>query len=124
MNPDLGMQYIREGYQRTTDLVFPGVAFSEVSFMSDVDCTVTLNTKYRESDYAVSFDFDRKILEGLLAKLEPWQRQLFVTSVNGRRMPFTAALPATVTAIVHCHLGEEVQVSKEKFIPFVISRIE
>jgi hypothetical protein len=125
LKPDLGLRYVRDGYNKEVIISFYGVSFEDVSFLTPDLCSVMLEYPYDGAVHALSFDFSDKIFGQLLSKLPAASQQSFISSINGKRLPFTAALPMQVTvSVIECHLGEPQRVEKEEFVPFVITRIE
>jgi hypothetical protein len=125
MKPDLGLRHHCEGYDNETTIFFYGVNFVDISFVAPDLYSVMFEFPYDGEVYAMSFDFSESIFSQLLSKLPISHRHRFITSINGKRLPFTAFLPVQVTAqIIECHLGELQKVQKEEFVPFIITRIE
>lgn len=125
LKPDLGLRYLRDGYSKEVIISFYGVIFEDVSFLTPDLCSVMLEYPFDGEVYAISFDFSDKIFGQLLSKLPTAYQQRFISSVSGKRLPFTASLPIQVTvSVIECRLGELQRVEKEEFVPFVITRIE
>jgi hypothetical protein len=125
MKPDLGLRYLRDGYNKEVIISFYGVSFEDVSFLTQDLCSVMFEYPYDGVVHAISFDFSDKIFGQLLSKIPAASQQSFISSISGKRLPFTASLPTQVTAsVIECHLGELQRVEKEEFVPFVITRIE
>lgn len=125
LKPDLGLRYLRDGYNKEVIISFYGVIFADVSFLTPDLCSVMMEYPYNGEVYAISFDFSDKIFDQLLSKLPAVHQQSVLSSISVKRLPFTAALPMQVTvSVIECHLGELQRVEKEEFVPFVITRIE
>lgn len=125
MKPDLGLLRLHQGCDKETVIFFYGIHFVDISFVAPDLCSVLFEYPLDEEIYAMSFDFSDDILGELLSNLPMLLQQEFISSINGKRLPFTAALPMQVTAnVVECHLGDIQQVQNEEFVPFVITRIE
>ena len=125
LKPDLGLRYLCDGYSKEVIISFYGVSFEDVSFLTPDLCSVLLEYPHDGVVHAISFDFSDKIFGQLLSKLPPASQQSFISSLSGKRLPFTASLPMQVTAsTIESHLGELQRVEKEEFVPFVITRIE
>jgi len=65
MDPDLGLQYVRDGFARDVAILFYNVEFREVAFVSQDVCSAMFNYPYKGQVYAISFDFSRPILDHL-----------------------------------------------------------
>jgi hypothetical protein len=113
MKPDLGLRYLRDGYSKEVIISFYGVSFEYVSFLTPDLCSVMLEYPYNGVVHAISFDFSDKIFGQLLSKLPAVSQQSFISSISGKRLPFTASLPMQVAAsVIECHLGELQQLKK------------
>lgn len=121
--PDLGLLHLQNGFSGEDRIFFYDIALTDIDFVSDTRCSTTFEMPFGADEYvyALSLDFDRAILDRLIAGLSPGERAAFLASVDGRETPFRARLPRPVTfAKLACRLGELQSVEAETFVPFVV----
>jgi len=125
MKPDLGLMFLRKGVSRDVTLSFYEMPLREIDFVSPHTYSVMYDIPVDGEVYAASFDFSDDIFGELIARLPVEVRKNFGASLNGRRFPFRASLPAPVTlSVVECRLGAKQSGANEEFVPLVITRVE
>ena len=125
MLPDLGLHYQSLGHPKDMWHHFYGVLFSDIAVLAPDAFTSTFEDRFAGKTYAMSFDFDARIFQALIDKLDPREKEQYLASLVGRPPPFYADLPRPVVAkSIKARLGAPQQGRDDTFIPFVIESLE
>ncbi|SBT05673.1 conserved hypothetical protein [Candidatus Propionivibrio aalborgensis] len=119
--PDFGFKVSRLGFAPNAKLTMMGTRLNTFARISENLFTVTVNTEFAGEDHCVSFDFEPKHLPKLVAGLPEQLRTQFLEALA--RAPFQACADLVVEVDLDTHLGEEIKVEHETFVPLVIDQV-
>lgn len=120
-SPDFGFAVSRLGLSNSTELIMIPVRLCMIAKISDDLYTATVNTEFAGQDHCVSFDFKSEILPPLVAGLPTELREQFLGALA--RTPFQAGADLCLEVDLRTHLGEQITVEHETFIPLVIDEV-
>jgi len=121
---DFGLHLKRLGFHNYSSLIFPDAPIAFIGQLADDHYTFGSGIKVNESDtYAVSFDFNSKVVEELRGKIpEKAYRILKEPMTNAmKRVHFADAI---YRVNVDCRVGDTLQENEDEiFLPLWINRI-
>ncbi|MDH1107118.1 type I restriction enzyme HsdR N-terminal domain-containing protein [Pseudomonas otitidis] len=121
---DLGLHLRRLGFQGFSSIVFPDVP---VSFIGQLDPDMFTTATGMEIEdgciYAMSLDFDEKILDQMSGKI-PSQAIEMLKIRTGSQRQVVQFPDGSYKLTLDCHVGVDLQEnSDEIFLPFIINRV-
>ncbi len=119
--PDFGFKVSRLGLAPNAKLTMLGTRLNTFARVSESLFTVTVNTEFAGEDHCVSFDFEPKHLPKLVAGLPEKLRTQFLDALS--RSPFQACADLAIEVDLDTHLGEEIEVKHETFVPLIIDQV-
>lgn len=124
MLPDYGLRRLREGFTSKIRMYFHGFWIDSFDVLGDGQFSVTVNMPIANEDHALSMDFDRQLLEAILAKA-PEDVAEFVRAELHRdeSSPRMIQLPCRIDFGVRARLGELQFSGTEQFVPLIAEEI-
>lgn len=119
--PDFGYKVSRLGLAPNAKLTMLGTRLNTFARISENLFTVTVNTEFADEDHCISFDFEPKHLPKLVAGLPEKLQAQFLEALS--RAPFQACADLVIEVDLDTHLGEEISVEHETFVPLVIDEV-
>jgi len=119
--PDFGFTVSRLGLAPNARLTMLGTRLNTFARISENLFTVTVNTELAGEDHCVSFDFAPRHLPELVSGLPEELRSQFLSALS--RAPFQACADLVIEVDLDTHLGEEVQLEHETFVPLIIDHV-
>lgn len=120
-SPDLGLALVRMGFHPEMEIVFVGARLNFFAKIDEQTLTASSNCDMGFGKHMVNFDFDRNLLEPILAGLPEQLRVMFIEALN--KYPFMASAGLHVEADITARLGEEVEGASETFVPLIITQV-
>ena len=121
IKPDFGYKVARLGFAADLKLTMLETRLNTFARVSDELFTVTVNTEFAGEDHCVSFDFAPEHLPKLVAGLPDELRKQFLDALS--RHPFQACAELMVEVDLETHLGDQVDLDHETFVPLVIDKV-
>jgi hypothetical protein len=121
LRPDFGFKVSRLGFASHAKLTMIGARLNTFARIDESLYTVTVNTEFAGEDHCVSFDFAPEHLPRLVAGLPEELKTQFLAALA--RTPFLACADLCVEVDLETHLGDEIQVEHETFVPLVIDEV-
>jgi len=121
LRPDFGYKVSRLGLAPNAKLTMIGARLNTFARVSEDLFTATVDTEFGGEDHCVSFDFAPKHLPNLVAGLPEELKTQFLDALS--RAPFQACADLAVEADLETHLGEEIELEHETFVPLVIDQV-
>lgn len=121
---DLGLHLKRLGFQELNSIIFPEIPVSFIGQVAPDMFTMATGTKIDGSDiYAMSLDFDEKILDQMKGKIPNQAIELLKTSNQSQRK-VVKFVNGSYKLTLDCRVGINIQEnSNEIFLPFIINRV-
>lgn len=119
--PDFGFAVSRLGLAPHAEIIMLQTRLGLFARVSQELFTATVNTEFAEQDYCVSFDFKPAHLPLLVAGLPNELQEQFIEALS--RAPFQAGADLCVEVDLRTHLGEQVEVEHETFVPLIIDEV-
>jgi hypothetical protein len=121
LKPDFGFKVSRLGLAPHARLTMMETRLNTFARVSEDLYTVTVNTELAGEDHCISFDFAPELLPKLVAGLPDDLCTAFLDALS--RSPFQACADLVVEVDLNTHLGDEIVVEHETFIPLVIDDV-
>jgi hypothetical protein len=119
--PDFGFKVSRLGLAPDSKLTMLGTRLNTFARVSEDLFTVTVNTDFAGEDHCVSFDFHPQHLPKLVEGLPEELRTQFLDALA--HSPFQACADLVIEVDLDTHLGAEIEIEHETFVPLVIDRV-
>lgn len=119
--PDFGFAVSRLGLAAHAEIILLQTRLGLFARVTQELFTATVNTTFAEQDYCVSFDFKPEHLPLLIAGLPNQLQEQFIEALS--RAPFQAGADLCVEVDIRAHLGEQIEVEHETFVPLVIDKV-
>ncbi|MCB4791964.1 MAG: hypothetical protein LHV68_08760 [Elusimicrobia bacterium] len=124
MNPDYGLYHKRLGITKEKSIYFYDFRMYNLDILGKASYT-SLVDYYHEIMYAASFDFDDIILGKILSYAdrivaEKIRNEILKDPATRRRLDFNFEI---LVPQIETKLGEEIVVAQEKFVPFIITKV-
>lgn len=120
-SPDFGYAVSRLGFSTDVELLMIPARFGIVAKVSENLFSASANVEFSGKNHCVSFDFRSEQLPLLVAGLPAELREQFLAALA--RSPFQAAADLCIEVDLRTHLGNEIEVEHEKFIPLIIDEV-
>lgn len=121
LKPDFGFKVSRLGFAPNAKLTMIGTRLNTFARISESLFTVTVNTEFADEEHCISFDFAPEHLPNLVAGLPEELRTQFLGALA--RAPFQACADLCIEVDLETHLGDEIEVEHETFVPLVIDQV-
>lgn len=121
LKPDFGFKVSRLGFAAHAKLTMIGTRLNTFAKIDEGLYTVTVNTDFAGEDHCVSFDFGPEHLPRLVSGLPEELKAQFLAALG--RSPFQACADLCVEVDLETHLGDEIHVEHETFVPLVIDEV-
>lgn len=119
--PDFGFAVSRLGLPPHAEVIMLQARLGLFARVTQDLFTSTVNTEFAEQDHCVSFDFKPEHLLLLVAGLPNQLQEQFIEALS--RAPFQAGADLCVEVDLRTHLGEQIEVEHETFVPLVIDEV-
>lgn len=119
--PDFGFAVSRLGLTPHAEIIMLKTRLGLFARVSQDLFTAAVNTEFAEQEYCVSFDFKPEHLPLLVAGLPNQLQEQFIEALS--RAPFQAGADLCVEVDLRTHLGEQIEVEHEIFVPLIIDEV-
>lgn len=121
---DLGLHLKRLGFQEFKSIIFPDVPIRFIGQLDPDMFTTASGTKTEEGDtYAMSLDFDEKILDQMKGKIPSKAIEMLKVRDNTKRQVVNF-VDVSYKLTLDCRVGVDLQEnSDEIFLPFTVNRV-
>ncbi len=121
---DLGLHLKRLGFQDLNSIILPDVPIRFIAQLDPDMFTTATGTKIEGSDtYAMSLDFDEKILDQMSGKIP--SQAIEMLKIRGKSERQAVQFPdGSYKLTLDCRVGVDLQEnSDEIFLPFIVNRV-
>nr|WP_256833156.1 type I restriction enzyme HsdR N-terminal domain-containing protein [Pseudomonas oleovorans] len=121
---DLGLHLKRLGFQEFNSIIFPDVPVGFIGQLDPDIFTTATGTKIEGGDtYAMSLDFDEKVLDQMRGKIP--SQAIEMLKIRGKSERQAVHFPdGSYKLTLDCRVGVDLQEnSDEIFLPFIINRV-
>ncbi len=119
--PDFGFKVSRLGVAPNVTLTMLGARLNTFARVDEELFSVTVAIEFAGEDHCVSFDFEPKHLPKLVAGLPKELQTQFLDALS--HAPFQACADLAIEVDLDTHLGAEIKVEHESFVPLVIDQV-
>lgn len=121
---DLGLHLKRLGFQEFNSIIFPDIPFAFIAQLDPDMFTTATGTKIEGGDtYAISLDFDEKILDQMFGKIPNRAFEILkIREESGRK--YIQFSDGSYKLTLDCRVGVDLQENEDEiFLPFIVNRV-
>ncbi|PCC98484.1 type I restriction enzyme HsdR N-terminal domain-containing protein [Halopseudomonas pelagia] len=121
---DLGLHLKRLGFQEFNSIIFPDVPIRFIGQLDPDMFTTATGTKIEGGDtYAMSLDFDEKILDQMRGKIP--SQAIEMLKIRGKSERQVVQFPdGSYKLTLDCRVGADLQENLDEiFLPFIVNRV-